>query len=204
MSSLLGVYAPPHSSPPTQRNESAGKEPLRKRSSNSLKIQILRKNRKNVKSAVNGKEGLKWRETGAHLCLHSGATLSYSCPFFSCIYWPLLIPRQINQSSLSTLQYTCRHFRSQTKHNNITMDSDNNLLAKYQKLEKLGEGTYGVVYKARERGTEKIVALKKMRLDTEDEGVPSTAIREISLLRELRQSNIVRYLAPLLTPFTTH
>lgn len=73
------------------------------------------------------------------------------------------------------------------------MDSDNNLLAKYQKLEKLGEGTYGVVYKARERGTERIVALKKMRLDTEDEGVPSTAIREISLLRELRQSNIVRY-----------
>jgi serine/threonine protein kinase len=73
------------------------------------------------------------------------------------------------------------------------MESDNILLAKYQKLEKLGEGTYGVVYKARERGTERIVALKKMRLDTEDEGVPSTAIREISLLRELRQSNIVKY-----------
>lgn len=73
------------------------------------------------------------------------------------------------------------------------MDADNNLLARYQKLEKLGEGTYGVVYKAREKGTERIVALKKMRLDAEDEGVPSTAIREISLLRELRQSNIVRY-----------
>lgn len=74
------------------------------------------------------------------------------------------------------------------------MDADNNLLARYQKLEKLGEGTYGVVYKAREKATERIVALKKMRLDAEDEGVPSTAIREISLLRELRQSNIVRLL----------
>jgi serine/threonine protein kinase len=75
----------------------------------------------------------------------------------------------------------------------FTID-DSNTLAKYQKLEKLGEGTYGVVYKARERTTSQLVALKKMRLDGEDEGVPSTAIREISLLRELRQSNIVRLL----------
>lgn len=74
----------------------------------------------------------------------------------------------------------------------FTVD-ESNALAKYQKLEKLGEGTYGVVYKARERTTNVLVALKKMRLDGEDEGVPSTAIREISLLRELRQGNIVRY-----------
>jgi len=69
-----------------------------------------------------------------------------------------------------------------------------NLLAKYLKLEKLGEGTYGVVYKAKERDTDRTVALKKMRLDGEDEGVPSTAIREISLLRELRHINVVRLL----------
>jgi len=73
-------------------------------------------------------------------------------------------------------------------------NDDVHTLAKYQKLEKLGEGTYGVVYKARDLGTQKLVALKKMRLDGEDEGVPSTAIREISLLRELKQSNIVRLL----------
>lgn len=70
---------------------------------------------------------------------------------------------------------------------------ETNLLAKYLKLEKLGEGTYGVVYKAKERDTDRTVALKKMRLDGEDEGVPSTAIREISLLRELRHNNVVRY-----------
>lgn len=51
------------------------------------------------------------------------------------------------------------------------MDPDINILVKYQKLEKLGEGTYGVVYKAREKATDKIVALKKMRLDAEDEGL---------------------------------
>ena len=63
---------------------------------------------------------------------------------------------------------------------------------KYQKLEKIGEGTYGVVYKARDTTTNELVALKKIRLDAEDEGIPSTAIREISLLKELKHPNIVR------------
>lgn len=53
-------------------------------------------------------------------------------------------------------------------------------------------GTYGVVYKARDVSTNQIVALKKIRLEAEDEGVPSTAIREISLLKELKDDNIVR------------
>jgi serine/threonine protein kinase len=41
----------------------------------------------------------------------------------------------------------------------------------YEKLEKVGEGTYGKVYRARERATGKIVALKKTRLHEDDEGV---------------------------------
>jgi cyclin-dependent kinase len=36
--------------------------------------------------------------------------------------------------------------------------------------------------------------MKKIRLESEDEGVPSTAIREISLLKELNDENIVRYI----------
>jgi serine/threonine protein kinase len=53
-------------------------------------------------------------------------------------------------------------------------------------------GTYGVVYKARDVTSNEIVALKKIRLEAEDEGVPSTAIREISLLKELKDENVVR------------
>ncbi|EIN04441.1 Pkinase-domain-containing protein [Punctularia strigosozonata HHB-11173 SS5] len=64
----------------------------------------------------------------------------------------------------------------------------------YAKIEKVGEGTYGVVYKARDVERNEIVALKKIRLEAEDEGVPSTAIREISLLKELKDENIVRLL----------
>jgi len=62
----------------------------------------------------------------------------------------------------------------------------------YQRIEKIGEGTYGVVFKAKAKSTGEIVALKRIRLETEDEGIPSTAIREISILKELQDPNIVR------------
>ena len=62
----------------------------------------------------------------------------------------------------------------------------------FEKVEKIGEGTYGVVYKARDRRDDSVCALKRIRLDQEEEGVPSTAIREISLLKELKHDNIVR------------
>mmetsp|Transcript_50954 Transcript_50954/g.125220 ORF Transcript_50954/g.125220 Transcript_50954/m.125220 type:complete len:299 (-) Transcript_50954:50-946(-) len=65
---------------------------------------------------------------------------------------------------------------------------------RYQRLEKIGEGTYGVVYKAKDQVTQQTIALKKIRLEQEDEGVPSTAIREISILKELQHPNIVKFL----------
>jgi len=61
----------------------------------------------------------------------------------------------------------------------------------YEKLEKVGEGTYGIVYKAQDSQGE-IFALKTIRLEAEDEGIPSTAIREISLLKELQHPNVVK------------
>ncbi|RZF41774.1 hypothetical protein LSTR_LSTR012291 [Laodelphax striatellus] len=61
----------------------------------------------------------------------------------------------------------------------------------FKTVEKVGEGTYGVVYKALNKKTGQMVALKKIRLEGEPEGVPSTAMREISLLKELQHPNIV-------------
>jgi len=65
-------------------------------------------------------------------------------------------------------------------------------MEKFEHVEKIGEGTYGVVFKALNNQTGEVVALKKIRLDVETEGIPSTAIREISLLKELDHPNIVR------------
>ncbi|CAI8601455.1 unnamed protein product [Vicia faba] len=68
-------------------------------------------------------------------------------------------------------------------------------MEKYEKIEKVGEGTYGKVYKAKETSTGQIVALKKTRLEMDEEGVPPTALREVSLLQMLSQSlYIVRLL----------
>ncbi|KAF9177627.1 Cyclin-dependent kinase 3, partial [Haplosporangium sp. Z 767] len=64
----------------------------------------------------------------------------------------------------------------------------------YHKMDKIGEGTYGIVYKATEKATGRVVAMKKIRLENEDEGVPSTAIREISLLKELKHDHVVQLL----------
>ncbi|ODV94973.1 hypothetical protein PACTADRAFT_50809 [Pachysolen tannophilus NRRL Y-2460] len=62
--------------------------------------------------------------------------------------------------------------------------------SQFQQLEKLGEGTYATVYKGRNRGTGQLVAMKEISLDSE-EGTPSTAIREISLMKELKHENVV-------------
>lgn len=64
-------------------------------------------------------------------------------------------------------------------------------IGNFQRIEKIGEGTYGVVYKAKDINTQKYVALKRIRLDSETEGVPSTAIREISLLKDLQHHSVV-------------
>ncbi|KAL7099101.1 hypothetical protein ACP275_09G061000 [Erythranthe tilingii] len=62
---------------------------------------------------------------------------------------------------------------------------------RYLKREVLGEGTYGVVYKAIDTKTGQTVAIKKIRLGKQKEGVNFTALREIKLLKELKDSNII-------------
>ena len=60
----------------------------------------------------------------------------------------------------------------------------------YLRLEQLGEGSYATVYRGFSNLTQQVVALKEIRLQ-EEEGAPFTAIREASLLRDLRHANVV-------------
>lgn len=62
---------------------------------------------------------------------------------------------------------------------------------RYLKREVLGEGTYGVVSKAIDTKTGQIVAIKKIRLGKHKEGVNFTALREIKLLKELKDPHII-------------
>lgn len=73
-------------------------------------------------------------------------------------------------------------------------DDDFEITSRYSKLEKIGEGTYGTVSKAISHSTGGYVAIKKIKIMYDEEGVPATALREISLLKEINQPNCVRLL----------
>jgi len=62
----------------------------------------------------------------------------------------------------------------------------------FESLEQVGEGTYGQVYRAKNRESGETVALKRVRMDNEKEGFPITAIREIKILKILNHKNVVR------------
>ncbi|KAH8021280.1 hypothetical protein HPB51_013955 [Rhipicephalus microplus] len=82
----------------------------------------------------------------------------------------------------------------------MASDSSEDRMKNYVMIEKIGEGTYGVVYKAKCKGTNQIVAIKKIRVDCAEEGVPMTTIREVSLLKELKHKNIVRLIEVVISP----
>jgi len=64
-------------------------------------------------------------------------------------------------------------------------------LNRYKRLDKLGEGTYGYVYRALDQEKNLIVAIKKIKLEHNEEGIPATTLREVSLLQHLKHPNIV-------------
>ncbi|XP_020571931.1 cyclin-dependent kinase G-2-like isoform X2 [Phalaenopsis equestris] len=61
----------------------------------------------------------------------------------------------------------------------------------FEKLNKINEGTYGIVYRAKDKKTGEIVALKKVKMEKESEGFPLTSLREINILSSLHHPSIV-------------
>lgn len=64
-------------------------------------------------------------------------------------------------------------------------------VSEFEKLNRIGEGTYGIVYRARDTKNDKVVALKKVRMEHEKDGLPVSGLREISVLLSCRHENIV-------------
>lgn len=61
----------------------------------------------------------------------------------------------------------------------------------YEKIGRISEGSFGVVFQAKEKTTGEIVAIKKIKIDQNQEGFPLTSIREINILKRLNHPNIV-------------
>ncbi len=142
------------------------------------------------------KEGYEYNFFGQRIVFAPAAKIQKYCLELG-IYWKFHEKESLFKKLFKEFDF---HFCIQ----NLSMD-------RYQKIEKngqVGEGTYGVVYKAKDKQTNEIVALKvlnmycdselfidwykqRIRLEIEDEGIPSTTLREISVLRQLKHPNIV-------------
>ncbi|KAJ3080264.1 hypothetical protein HK100_010193, partial [Physocladia obscura] len=70
----------------------------------------------------------------------------------------------------------------------------------YEKLNRIEEGSYGIVYRARDKQTGEIVALKKLKLENEKNGFPITTLREIHTLLLAKHPNIVDVREIVVTP----
>lgn len=68
-------------------------------------------------------------------------------------------------------------------------------VVQYEPVAEIGGGAYGTVYKARDKDSGQFVALKSVRVQTNQDGLPLSTVREVALLKRLEQfdhPNIVR------------
>ena len=65
--------------------------------------------------------------------------------------------------------------------------------SKYEIEGKIGQGVYGDVYKARNKVTGELVAMKKIKKHESDQGISVVALRETSILKTVQHDNVVKY-----------
>ena len=64
-------------------------------------------------------------------------------------------------------------------------------MERYEKEKEVGQGTYGIVYQATQKSTSKKVAIKKIRMGNQKDGVSFTAIREVKNLQKIHHVNVI-------------
>ncbi|KAG5039651.1 hypothetical protein AAZX31_05G044200 [Glycine max] len=74
---------------------------------------------------------------------------------------------------------------------NINMLQSCRSVCEFEMIKKINEGTYGVVYKARDKKTGELVALKKVKMNIERDGFPMSSLREINILLSFNHPSIV-------------
>ncbi|KAK2163637.1 hypothetical protein LSH36_76g06023 [Paralvinella palmiformis] len=64
-------------------------------------------------------------------------------------------------------------------------------MEQYSILGRIGEGAFGMVFKAKHKESGEVVALKKVPLKKLDDGIPSNALREIKALQEIEENEYI-------------
>ncbi|KAG6831593.1 hypothetical protein H0H92_009066 [Tricholoma furcatifolium] len=108
---------------------------------------------------------------------------------------PIFVPAQALSNGHTSLTPSRIKSPSETARNDVpetptpTMETQDEL---YNIISQVGEGTFGKVYKAQNTASKVYVALKRIRMESEKDGFPVTAMREIKLLQSLQHPNVVR------------
>lgn len=90
----------------------------------------------------------------------------------------ILVQEEISQVEPPKIQYNCAIQGCRS-------------VEEYECLNKIEEGTYGVVYRAKDKKTGELVALKRLKMEKEREGFPITSLREIDTLLKAQHPNVV-------------
>jgi len=98
-----------------------------------------------------------------------------------------IAPQSTSQFQISRPSHST-YVPPRTRHPNIVPSRS---VYCYERLNQIEEGSYGVVFRARDKQTGDIVALKKLKLDEEKSGFPITALREVNALMSCRHENVV-------------
>ncbi|GBL83424.1 Cyclin-dependent kinase 10 [Araneus ventricosus] len=93
-------------------------------------------------------------------------------------------------SGIEIMSFSCEPFMVPAPH----VFGKCRLITEFEKISFVGEGTYGSVYKVRDKKNDKIVALKKLKLPKEHLSLPMNFIREINILKQLHHDNITNLL----------
>ncbi|EFN74578.1 Cell division protein kinase 4 [Camponotus floridanus] len=114
------------------------------------------------------------------------------------------IPGTSKEGQLGTLKSIVMKYSEQSEHELSRAKSETTVQsftlrehASYEDLSLIGNGAYGTVYKAKDKSSGQIVALKKVRVPLTDDGLPMSTLREIAALKSLERyehPNIVRLL----------
>ncbi|KAL2547320.1 Protein kinase superfamily protein [Forsythia ovata] len=165
---------------------------------------VVREHRKSTSPEVGevrgeGSNGARGRSSGSDECVRSSSRDSYPNNVDKNDYMEIDEDRNNGSTSVSQsdMESEDEHSSCGTPEAALAPERSVNMLQgcrsvdEFERLNKINEGTYGIVYRARDKKTGEIVALKKVKMEKEREGFPLTSLREINILLSFQHPSAV-------------